>query len=211
LTKRQFGKFITVEGCEGVGKSTQTRLLKEYCQREGVDAYFTREPGGTPVAERIRGLILDGANTGMDAFCELLLYEAARRQHTRELILPLLKSGKTVFCDRYIDSTLAYQGYARGLSGAKIRTLNEWASDGAPIALTLFLDADPVAGFIRKGGADKTDRLEAEGAEFHKRVYEGFLRLAADNPRRVVKIDASGTKEETHGKIVAVLKQKGIF
>jgi dTMP kinase len=205
------GKFITVEGCEGVGKSTQTRFLREYCENNGIDAYFTREPGGTPIAEKIRRVILDGSNKGMDAFCELLLYEASRRQHTRELILPLLEQGKTVFCDRYIDSTLAYQGYARGLEENKIRTLNKWAARGARIYLTLFLNADPATGFARKGGADKNDRLESEGAEFHKKVYGGFLRIAAGEPRRIVKIDASGSKYETHDKIIALLKERGIF
>ena len=134
------GKFVTIEGCDGVGKSTQVRLLKERFEREGIDAVFTREPGGTPIAEKIRGIILGAGNSEMDGLTELFLYEASRRQHTLEIIEPALQSGRLVVCDRYIDSTLAYQGYGRGLDTDRIRKLNEWAMGDAKIDLTLFLN-----------------------------------------------------------------------
>lgn len=211
MTENKLGKFITVEGCEGVGKSTQIRFLKEYCEKYGIDAVFTREPGGTDIAEKIRGVILDADNKGMDPLTELFLYAAARRQHTRELIIPALKAGKTVFCDRYNDSTLSYQGYARGLDKNMISVLNGWASDGAKIDLTVFIDVDPSEGFRRKGGADENDRLEREGMEFHEKVYRGFKDIAEKEKGRVVCVKADGTKFETHAKIVALLKEKKIF
>ena len=211
MTEKKLGKFITLEGCEGVGKSTQIRFLKEYCEKYGVNAVFTREPGGTDVAEKIRAVILDPENKNMDGLTELFLYAAARRQHTREFIIPALKEGKTVFCDRYADSTLSYQGYARGLDKNMISVLNGWATDGAKIDLTLFRDVNPAEGFRRNGGADKSDRLEREGMEFHEKVYRGFKEIASKEPERVVCVKADGTKFETHAKIVGILKEKGIF
>ncbi len=211
MTEKKLGKFITVEGCEGVGKSTQIRFLKEYCEKYGVGAVFTREPGGTDIAEKIRAVILDADNKNMDALTELFLYAAARRQHTQELIIPALEAGKTVFCDRYNDSTLSYQGYARGLDKNMISVLNGWASGGAKIDLTVFIDVNPTEGFRRKGGADESDRLERESMEFHERVYRGFKEIAEKDKDRVVCIKADGTKFETHAKIVGVLKEKGVF
>jgi dTMP kinase len=140
-----------------------------------------------------------------------MLYGASRRVHVKQLIEPALKAGKTVFCDRFTDSTLAYQGYGRGVDKRVIETLNAAAAEGAEIYLTLFLDVDPVTGFARKGGADKTDRLEREDAEFFGRVYAGFKDLAARNPQRIVSVDASGTKYETHEKIIEILKSKKVF
>jgi dTMP kinase len=209
--KKTIGKFITIEGCEGVGKSAQTRYLREYCEKNGIEAVFTREPGGTESAEKIRNLILDSSNSGLDGVAELMLYGASRRVHVKELIEPALKAGKTVFCDRFTDSTLAYQGYGRGVDKAVIETLNGAASEGAEIYLTLFLDVDPVTGFARKGGANPDDRLERENAEFFKRVYAGFKELAARYPQRIVSIDASGTKYETHDKIVEILKSRNVL
>ena len=121
------GKFVTIEGCEGVGKSTQVRKLKEYLSLRGIEAVFTREPGGTPVSEQIRGVILNPENKDMDDVTELLLYVAARRQHTQRFIKPELESGNIVFCDRYVDSTTAYQGYARGLGAEEVERLNALA------------------------------------------------------------------------------------
>jgi dTMP kinase len=204
------GKFITIEGCEGVGKSTQLKLLREYFDLIGVDAVFTREPGGTEIAEKIREVILDANNKEMKATTELLLYAAARRQHTEELIIPAVKSGKVVVCDRYADSTTAYQGYARDLDKATVRTLNEIAMAGVKIDVTLFLDLPPEKGFARKGGADSKDRLESEQLSFHDKVYEGYCAIADAEKDRVKRIDASKTAEEVFEAIKEVLKNIGI-
>lgn len=205
------GKFVTIEGCEGVGKSTQVRKLKEYLSLRGIEAVFTREPGGTPVSEQIRGVILNPENKDMDDVTELLLYVAARRQHTQRFIKPELESGNIVFCDRYVDSTTAYQGYARGLGAEEVERLNALAVGDVKIDLTIFLDFPPEKAFARKGGRDTGDRLENEKMEFHKRVYEGFCKIAEKEPCRVVRLDASGAKEQTHEKIVKLLIERGII
>lgn len=203
------GKFVTVEGCEGVGKSTVIEKLKIYTARAGIDAVFTREPGGTAISERIRDIILDPANTEMDALTELLLYAAARRQHTAQFIEKNLADGKTVFCDRYIDSTSAYQGAARGLDCDVIDRLNALCMGGTTIDATIFLDLAPDDGFRRKGGADG-DRIENENAAFHRRVYEGYKRIA-EKEKRFCVIDASGDAETVFEKVVDALKSRGIF
>lgn len=204
------GKFITVEGCDGVGKSTQVRLLKERLEREGIDAVFTREPGGTVISEKIRQIILDAQHSEMDDVTELFLYEASRRQHTAQMIARAIDNGKIVICDRFIDSTLAYQGYGRGLDVEMIKTLNKWATAGVTIDLTLFLDVRSEEGFRRKGGASSGDRLESQPQGFYERVYEGFLSVAAEEERFVC-IDASGNKFATHEKLYSCLKERGIF
>jgi dTMP kinase len=209
--QKHSGKFITIEGCEGVGKSTQAKMLADYCLQRGIDAVFTREPGGTLTAEKIRDVILDPLNTSLDPYAELLLYSAARRQHTEELIKPALTSGKIVFCDRYTDSTMAYQGYARGLDKTVIALLNRIAASGVDIDLTIFLDVAPDAGFSRKGGADKSDRIEGESIEFHRRVYDGYKAIALGDPDRFVSFTAQGTKFETSAMIIDALKKRGIF
>ncbi len=202
------GKFVTIEGCDGVGKSTQVRLLKERFEREGIAAVFTREPGGTVIAEKIRKIILENEAEKMDAMTELFLYEASRRQHTARIIEPALEAGKLVICDRYVDSTLAYQGYGRGLDIETIKRLNAVACGKTKIDLTLFLDVTSKEGFKRKGGASGGDRLESESAAFYERVYAGFSSIA-DEEKRVVRVDASGTKTQTHEKLYASLKQRG--
>lgn len=200
------GKLITVEGCEGVGKTTQIRLLKERFEREGVEAVFTREPGGAPVAEKIRGLLLD-PECNMDSVTELLLYAAARREHAAHKIFPALERGVIVICDRFTDSTRAYQGYARGVDLEMIDRVNAYATAGVKPDLTLFLDADPAEGFSRKGGADSSDRMERENAEFHNKVYRGFKEIARLEPERFIAVDASGTKYETHEKLYGILSR----
>ena len=204
------GKFITIEGCEGVGKSTQLALLKEYFENKGIDAIFTREPGGTPIAEQIRSIILNAENKALTPVTELLLYAAARRQHTEEKIKKALEEGKVVVCDRYADSTVAYQGYARNLDKDLIESLNKIAKANVKIDLTLFLDLDPEKGFARKGGADKNDRLENEKIDFHKRVYQGFVDIAEKDKQRVARIDSSVSKEEVFEQIVKALEKAGI-
>lgn len=205
------GKFITFEGCEGVGKSTQMNLLKQYLETKNIDMLFTREPGGTNISEQIRAIILNPENEEMDDLTELLLYIAARRQHVAELIEPALTRGKLVVCDRFTDSTVCYQGSARGLCVKIIDELNDLALSSTKIDLTIFLDVNPELGFLRKGGADKSDRLEKERLDFHKKVYEGFKQLAEQKPERIVTIDASGTKAETHEKVVRALADRGII
>lgn len=205
------GKFVTIEGCEGVGKSTLVKGLKRYFEENGIDAVFTREPGGTPVAEKIRGLILDAQNDETTPTTELLLYAAARAQHTEEMIIPAVNAGKIVVCDRYSDSTLAYQHYARGLEGDVCRELNRIAERGVKIDLTIFLDLSPEKGFLRKGGADKTDRLESAGEEFHRRVYEGFKEIARREPDRFVAVDAEKPADKVLGAVIELLREKGII
>lgn len=204
------GKFVTLEGCEGVGKSTQLRLLQEYLERRGIDAVFTREPGGTAISEQIRAVILDKNNSEMDAVTELLLYEAARRQHTTQFIARRLEEGKLVVCDRYADSSVAYQGYARGIGADVVKKLNALATAGVKTDVTLFLDLAPEQAFCRKGGRDEQDRLENEKIEFHKKVYAGFLSIAQEERERFVRIDASGDKMQTHARIIRVLADKGV-
>ncbi len=205
------GKFITIEGCEGVGKSTHVRLLKEYCVLNNINAVFTREPGGTDIAERIRQIVLDPQNKEMDGITELFLYEASRREHTLKLIKPAIEEGKIVFCDRYTDSTLAYQAYARGLDKKTVEYFNKIGSADIKIDLTLFLDLDPEKGFSRKGGPDSGDRLEAEGLSFHKKVYEGFKETIKNNSCRFAVIDAQYGKDKTHGFIIDALKKYSII
>ena len=205
------GKFVTFEGCEGVGKSRQIRLLEEFLINNGIKYYFTREPGGTDISEQIRAIILDGKNTAMTDECEALLYAAARAQLIKEEIEPRINRGELVFCDRYVDSSLAYQGKARGLGYDFIRRINAYAFENFMPDLTVFLNLSPEDAFKRKGGVDLSDRLELSGMEFHNKVYEGYLELAASDPNRFAVIDASGTKEETHAKVVAALQEKGII
>ena len=205
------GKFITFEGCEGVGKSRQIRLLEDYLKNNGVKYYLTREPGGTDISEQIRNIILDGKNVKMTDECEALLYAAARVQLIKEEIEPRLQNGELVLCDRYADSSLAYQGKARGLGYEFVKRINSYAFSNAMPDLTVFLNLSPKDAFLRKGGADGADRLELSGIAFHEKVYEGYLELAEIYRDRFAVIDASGTKEETHAKIIAALKGKGVI
>lgn len=204
------GKFITFEGCEGSGKSTQLRLLSEYLTKLGVDYILTREPGGSEIAEQIRGIILNGKNTEMCDECEALLYAAARVQHLKEKVAPALESGKLVICDRFVDSSLAYQGYARGLGREYVENINDFALKNFSPDLTVFLDISPAEAFKRKHGADPDDRMEQLGLEFHMKVYEGYKALAEINPRMCA-VDCLGSKTETQNKIRALLKEKGVI
>ncbi|MDE6189663.1 MAG: dTMP kinase [Clostridia bacterium] len=205
------GKFITFEGGEGVGKTTQLKLIREYLSKNGVDAVFLREPGGNAISEKIRAIILDRANEGMCGICEAMLYSAARAQLCEEVIRPALESGKLVVCDRFIDSTFAYQGVARGLGAEKIDVLNSLACGDITPDLTIFLDLPPRLAFERKGGADVNDRLEQEGMNFHIKVYEGYKLAAARNADRIVEIDCSSEAAATHERIVDVLIERGIL
>ena len=204
------GRFVTFEGCEGSGKSTQLRLLCEYLDKNGTPYILTREPGGSSIAEQIRKIILAGKNTEMSDECEALLYAAAREQHLTEVIIPALEKGLLVLCDRYVDSSLAYQGAARGLGAEYIESINMHAMRAYPPDITVFLDIPPAAAFNRKHGADKDDRMEQQGLDFHNRVYGGYLALAEKYPR-ICRIDCGGTKYETNAKITALLKSRGFI
>ena len=203
--------FITLEGCEGVGKSRQIRLLEEYLKQNNKKYYLTREPGGTVVSEQIRTVILDGKNVSMTDECEALLYAAARVQLLKEVVKPKLDNGELVLCDRYIDSTFAYQGYARGLSLEFIEKINDYAIKNFMPDYTIFLNLSPKDAFIRKGGVDKGDRLELSGIDFHNKVYAGYIDLANKYKERFIVIDASGSVSQTHQKIIDALKEKGVI
>lgn len=203
------GKFITFEGCDGCGKSTQLRLLSEYLVREDVPHIFTREPGGGKISEAIREILLSGKNMEMTDECEALLYAAARMQHLSDRVEPALAEGKLVICDRYVDSSLAYQAYARGLGREFVSQINGAALKKYRPDVTIFIDLTPEAAFLRKHGADENDRLEQAGMEFHKRVYAGYKALAADEPERIVCVDGNKTPQEIFADVVDVLKKRG--
>lgn len=205
------GRFITFEGGEGVGKSTQLKLMQDYLQSHNIDAVFLREPGGNMISEKIRAIILDTANKAMTGMCEALLYSAARAQLIQEVIRPALQEGKFIVCDRFIDSTFAYQGVARGLGADKIDILNKLACGDILPDLTIFLDLPPQKAFERKGGADKDDRLEQEGMDFHMRVYDGYKQACEMYPDRIVDIDCSQDANTIHQKIISILQQKGLL
>lgn len=205
------GKFITFEGCEGVGKSRQLKFLAEYLETSKIPHYFTREPGGDPISEKIRNLILDKDNSEMTDECEALLYAASRAQLLKKQIAPRLNAGELVICDRYFDSSFAYQAYARGLGVEFISKINEYAIKNFTPDFTVFLNLSPKDAFKRKGGVDVTDRVELCGMDFHNKVYEGYLELAKLYPERFIVIDASGEKWETREKILSALKEKGVL
>ena len=189
------GVFITLEGADGCGKSTQVALVADALAASGREVVRLREPGGTPISEKVRALLLDPANAEMVPECELLLYEASRAQLTRQVIEPAVARGAVVLCDRYYDSTYAYQAGGRELPDDLVNAANALGSCGAVPDRTLIFDLEPAVAFARAtaGGAD---RLEAEGLAFQERVREAYLRLAASEPDRVRVVDASGEKDE---------------
>ena len=189
------GILITMEGPDGSGKTTQISLLAKVLTSEGREVVQTREPGGTPLADRIRVLVLDPAHDKMTARTEALLYMAARAQHTAELIRPAMERGAVVISDRYADSTLVYQGVARGLPMDSLIWLNRFATEELTPDLTLLLDGDTDCLAQRVTSRGNKDRLDNEDPEFHRKVREGFLLLAAQNPERFRVIDADRTVE----------------
>ncbi len=201
------GVFITLEGPEGSGKSTIIKLLEGYFNEKGIDYVSTREPGGINIAEQIRNVILDKNNTAMDGRTEALLYAASRRQHMFEKVIPALKNGKVVICDRFVDSSLAYQGYARGLGIDEVMKINEFAIEGYMPNLTLYLDIKPEIGLdrIAKNKDREVNRLDLEKLDFHKRVREGYLILLEKYPDRIKKINAERSIEVVFGQIKDIL------
>ena len=190
--------FITLEGPEGSGKTTAVNAAVRELEKLGYSIVRTREPGGTPIAEQIRNVILDKANTAMDPRTEALLYAASRRQHLVEKVWPAVKEGKIVICDRYLDSSLAYQGGARGLGIENILNINMFATEGTFPDLTLLFDIDPEVGLARiaANASREVNRLDLEKLDFHKNVRNTFLDLAKKYPDRFVIIDASKSQEE---------------
>lgn len=204
------GHFITVEGIDGVGKSTQAALMEAVLDSAGYDVLRLREPGGVKISEQIRAILLDPANAEMGDVCELLLYEAARAQLVHQVIRPALAAGKTVVCDRFCDSTTAYQAFADGLDRNMVSQANELAVDGCRPDLTLVFDLPVEDALRRRSGREAEDRLELKGLEFQERVAAGFRAVAADEPDRVKLIDAGESIAEVFSSVVAELRSAGL-
>ena len=207
------GLFIAFEGADGCGKSTQVRFLTQYLKEQGVDVLSTREPGGCPVSERIRDIVLDRDIENMSAQTEALLYAAARAQHVFEVIRPAVEAGRVVLCDRFIFSSLAYQGYGRQLGVDKVRAINDFAIMGCMPDITVFINIPPERAFERMNELKVHDRIEREDMSFHERVFKGFIELSKSE--EIMLIDASGTKFETHElikqKLMPVFKKAGVL
>lgn len=205
------GYFVSFEGPDGAGKST---VLKEVLNQIGSELktqyLVTREPGGSKIAEKIRDIILDPANDKMDNKTEALLYAASRSQHVEEIIRPALKEGKVVFSDRYVDSSLAYQGAGRDLGIQEVKQINDFATDKLDPDLTFFLDLAPEVGLkrIEKLRPGQEDRLEQENLAFHKKVYAGFLKVKEMYPERLVTVDATQPIDQVVAQVIATLKQR---
>lgn len=201
------GHFITIEGNEGAGKSTIAVMMLDYLREKGLTVVATREPGGIAIAEQIRAIVLDNGNTAMDGRTEALLYAAARRQHFVEKIVPTLEQGKTILCDRFVDSSLAYQGFARGLGIDEVMSINAFAIEGVFPDLTIYLDVDPEVGIerIHAHGDREINRLDLESMAFHHRVREGYLKALARYPYRIVRVDANPAVEDVFAAVADVL------
>lgn len=192
---RKRGIFITFEGPEGSGKSTHSKLLCSFLRRKHFKVLHTREPGGTAIGEKIRKVLLDPKNRNMDVVCETLLYMAARAQIMKEKILPALKKGIIVICDRFMDATLAYQGYAGGFDVKIIKDIGKVVTKGVSPRLTFLLDIDAKEGLLRSGRIK--DRMERKSLLYHKKVREGYLTIAREEPHRVKSLSAVGEIAET--------------
>ncbi len=199
------GLLITVEGIEGCGKSTQIQKLQQYLDSKSFDVILTREPGGTPISESIRDILLDVKNSEMASITELLLYQAARAQHTAQLILPAIEKGQVVLCDRFIDSTSAYQGAGRGIDNEIVRKLNEIATCGLLPNLTIVIDLPAQEGLARALSNRQSDRIEQECLDFHKSVRKEFLKLAQREPHRIHVVDGSDSVEAVAKAIEAIV------
>ena len=201
------GVFISFEGIEGTGKSTQAKLLAEYLREKGHRVIQTMEPGGTRISLKIRELLLSPDSREMDHVTELLLYNAARVQHIKEVIGPALERGEIVITDRFSDSTVAYQGYARGLDLKLIDSLDLIATQKLRPDITILLDIDVKTGLARNKVLNKGDRLELEDISFHERVRKGFIQIAAREPERIKVVDCSESLEGVHQKVVKILSE----
>lgn len=199
------GLFITLEGPDGSGKSTIARLLADYLKEKDYDVVTTREPGGTKISEDIRDIILDTNNTNMSYVTEALLYAASRAQHVSQKIRPAIESGKVIICERFVLSSLVYQGIARGLGIEKVKEINDFAIQGINPDLILFFDIPPDVALKRKTKKNQGDRLEREKLEFHKKVYEGYLSLIDIYKEKINLIDATKTKHNTFQQVKVAL------
>ncbi len=207
------GLFITFEGGEGSGKTTLIKALGKKLEEMKIGYMVTREPGGSTIAEEIRNIILDKKNTMMDPRTEALLYAASRRQHLAEIVLPALKEGKLVLCDRYLDSSLAYQGYARGIGIDEVYAINQFAIDETMPDMTFFLDLKPEEGLKRIAlhRSDEVNRLDLENISFHHKVYEAYQILLKKYPERILSVDASlSVEEETEIVLSHLLKKMNV-
>ncbi len=204
------GFFITVEGGDGAGKTSAIHAILEQVKARGYDVLSTREPGGIPIAEQIRSVVLDRNNTAMDPRTEALLYAAARRQHLAEKVIPVLEAGKVVVCDRFIDSSLAYQGYARELGMDEVFAINRFAIGDWMPDLTVFMDVRPEIGLarIRADQGREVNRLDLESMTFHNKVREGYLQVLRRFPERVVRVDAERELDKVLEDIGQMLNQK---
>ena len=201
--------FITIEGPDGGGKTTQMNMLVPALEERGLDIVRTREPGGTDIGDQIRSVIMDMKNKSMDPRAEILLFCASRAQLVSELIRPSLASGKIVLCDRYADSTMAYQGYGHGLDRTALKNLLEFATGGLKPDLTILLDISAEAGLRRRiTNHDEWNRMDDYALQFHERVRKGYLEMAAAEPERFAVIHADRSKEEIHDEIVSVIMRK---
>ena len=202
--------FITFEGPDGSGKSTIIKKVYDYLIENNYDVIKTREPGGSPIAEKIRNLILDTENTEMGYRTEALLYAASRAQHVEETILPALNEKKIVLCDRFLISSLAYQGVGRDLGIENVRKINEFAINGVFPDFVLFFDVDPITTLKRKSSLDTADRLEKEGNNFHERVYNGYKEIL-NSEKNIEIIDATQSVEDVFSQCIKVLKRRSVL
>lgn len=203
------GLFISIEGCDGCGKTTALENIVKKLKEDSIQPLVTREPGGSRIAEEIRSIILDKRNTEEDPRTEALLYAASRRQHLVEVILPALEEGKLVISDRYIDSSLAYQGYARGIGIDEVMAINAFAIDNIYPDVTFFLDLSPEKALERmKDRKRGADRLDQEKIDFHQRVYQGYQIVNEKFKDRIIKIDASPSSEVIASQIVSIIEKK---
>ena len=204
MTIQNPGLFIAFEGGDGAGKSTQAARLAEALESRGLKVLRTREPGGTPIGEKLRSLVLDHGHGHIDAHTEALIFAASRAAHAGQVIRPALERGDIVLTDRYIDSSVAYQGAGRGLGTEAVRTLNEWATEGLQPDLTVLLDVDPADGRRRRTAGDAAeDRLESEADEFHALIRDAFLQLAASRPEAYLVLPAHLAVGELAARILA--------
>lgn len=206
------GLFITFEGPDGAGKTTQIENIDRYFKEKGKSVVISREPGGTRISEKLRELVLDKENVEMNDTTEMLIYAAARAQHVAEKIKPALERGEMVICDRFVDSSIAYQGFGRSL-GDQVEEVNEYAIMGCKPDITFFMDIDPAIGRSRIG-KDVQDRLEREKMDFHYKVYEGYQTICRNHPERVIRIDADRPidviRDEIYAHLDEICKREGI-
>lgn len=203
------GKFITFEGGEGAGKTTQAKLLAEALEKAGVETLQTREPGGTFGAEAIRDLVLEGTSDRWSGMTELLLMYAARLDHLEKLIKPALARGVWVISDRFADSSLAYQGHARGLGAKHVKAVHSAVMDGFEPDLTILFDMDPVLAQKRvETRGESLTRFDAESLDFHKTLRKAFLEIAEENPNRIHTLDADGSRENVQNRILFALTKQ---